>query len=189
MERSKILDFARSHPGAIHGDATHFVDETERVVRRNAEARAWLHAKRLIERHIAEFEQGAGLPASEAFVAKEVCHELARELRHAEPHVDAGSEDRIAGPGVMREVEKEALPLVRGFVHDVAEEAEHRAWGDVVRFTDGRGRALERDHVVSSDITWDMSRHYSVTAAKVLRILAQQCADRARAAAEREEER
>jgi hypothetical protein len=182
MERSRILDFARTHPGAIHGDAGQFVDFTEREVRRHAEAEAWLHAKRVIERHIAEFEQDSGMPASEAFVAREVCHELARELRHVEPRIDAGSEDRLAGPGVLNEIEPEAQLLVRGFVHDVAQEAERRTWREVVRYAGGRGRSLVRDHVLSTDLTWDMERHYAVTAAKVLRILAAECEERARRA-------
>lgn len=180
MERSQILDFARSHPRAIHGDAGRLVDLAEHEARRHAEAEAWLHAKHVIERHLAEFEHGGGNPASEAFAACEVCHELARDLRHDEPRVDPGAEDRLAGPSVMNELEPEARPIVRDFVHDVAAQAEHRTWQDVVRYADARGPGLVLEHGLSTDAHWGMVRSYGVTAAKVLRLLADECAERAR---------
>lgn len=181
MERSDILDFARSHPGAIHVDGDRFVELVEREVRRHVEAEAWSHARREIERRLAELVPERGLPASEEFVAREVCHELARDLRHDEPHVEPGSEERLAGPVAMGEVEPEARELVRRFVHDLAEQLEHRVWQDIVRRADHRGRELVREHKVSSELRWDMSRRYSMTAERVLRMLAEECAQQERA--------
>jgi hypothetical protein len=172
IERTQVLAWAREHPAAIHGDPEQVLERCEQAVRRHAEEDAWHHAERIAQRQIAYWQRRLGSHASEAFVANELCHRLAREMRHLAPQPDDGDLAHFTGAEVLEALEAEALPIVRQWVHDLASAEERRLWREIVRFTDRRGRALLREGRVARGGEWSETPYYSESAVKVLQILA-----------------
>ena len=115
-----------------------------------------------------------GIPASEAFVAKEICHELARELKRREPHVTAEEEAELVAKDVIEALEPAARQTLRSWIHDLAEREEHEAWLEIVRFTDHCGKNLIKRAHLSDKAEWDFDHSYTHNAAKVARMLIQE---------------
>lgn len=174
MNRLQLITWLRGHPEAIHSNPDELLDRCERSVRSRAAEEAWLRAKSIIEEQARAWESAWGSPATEAYVAREVCHELAGELRHRLPALEPGSEERLAGDGVLEVVEPEAQELLRAYIHDLALAEEHRVWLEIVHYTNGRGRTLVREGRVSRELTRDPNHHYAKMAEKVTRILAEE---------------
>jgi hypothetical protein len=171
MDRAEIASWLESHPGAVHKDVERLLDRCEAAVRRRAAEAAWLRAKEVAEERLRDWEGSYGLPASEVFVARELCHQLAQELRRLEPQVEEGSEERLAGNDAFAALEPEAREQLRRWVHDLAAREEHRVWLEILRFTDQRGPRLEREGRMSKDLSWDPEHSYARTAEKVMHIL------------------
>ncbi|MCG8589122.1 MAG: hypothetical protein MJE66_07505 [Proteobacteria bacterium] len=171
MQRSDFLSWLEQHPDTIHGDPHSLCDRCEQEVTSHATEDAWLEAKRLIDERRELWEGSWGFHASEAFVARELCHTLARQLRANEPHVEDGDEERLVGAAVVEQLEPEAREQLKCWVHDLAESVEHRAWREIVRFTDRRAKSLEREGRISDDLTWEATHSYAESAAKVADIL------------------
>jgi hypothetical protein len=173
MDRSEILRWLEAHPAAVHGEASEILERCEHAVRRHAAEDAWLAAKSWAERRRRDFEShGWGNHASEAFVAGEVCHQLAWELRHHEPEVAAGAEEHLAGGPVREALEPDGWAVLSGWVLELAREQEHATWREVVRFTDRRARSLVRERQLSRDQSLENARHYPEIAADVAGLLA-----------------
>ena len=173
LARDEILHWLESHPGAIEGDPEQLLERCERAVRRHATEAAWLAAKSWAERRRREFEAEAwGNHASEAFVASEVCHQLAWELAHHEPEVEAGSEERLAGGPLRRSLPPRGWHVLEPWIRELAVRQEHAVWSEIVRFTHRRGRSLVREHRLSHDCHPDHARHYPQIAAEVMALLA-----------------
>ncbi len=174
MTRDEILHWFEEHRGAVHGDPDDLVQRCERAVRRHAREAAWLAAKAWAERRQRDFEaEPWGNHASDAFVAAEVCHQLAWELAHHEPGVAAGSEERLAGGPLRRALEDEAWQTAAPWIRALAAAVEHATWGEIVRFTHARGRSLVRERHLSYDCDLDHARHYPEIAAEIAATLAQ----------------
>jgi hypothetical protein len=171
MNRTQIRSWFEAHPGAVHGNLDDLLQCCEREVRRNAGQAAWQHAHEIAEGRLHDWETAPGMPASEAFVAREVCHRFASELRGRWPHVEAGDEDRLAGPEILDRCIPEAREPMRQWIHDLAEQEEHRTWVEILRFTDRRGSTLVKEGRVSDELTWDIERSYSRAAQKVMELL------------------
>jgi hypothetical protein len=167
MERQEVQHWLEGHPDAIHADPHQILDRCEREVRSHAAHEAWRHAKRIAEERLHDWEASFGLPASDAFVAREVCHEMARELRRRAP-----AHGRALGvsPGVLGALEPAARELLLAWADELAGREEQAAWREVVRFTDHVGRDLVRDGW-SNEPRWDFAHSYSRTAERVTRIL------------------
>jgi hypothetical protein len=173
MTRDQILAWFEEHRTAIHGDPGDFVACCERAVRRHAVEAAWLAAKVWAERRCREFEAEAwGNHASDAFVAAEVCHQIAWELAHHEPQVAAGSEERLTGGPLRRSVEDEAWQTLAPWIRELAAAQEHATWGEIVRFTHRRAKSLVREQQLSHDCDLDHARHYPEIAAEIAGTLA-----------------
>ncbi len=168
MNRAEILDWLHGHPGSVHGEAEEILARCERPVRRHAAEDAWLAAKRVALERGAEWRVPYGSHASEAYVARELCHALAHELRRREPHMQHGDEDDLAGGVVIRSLEAEAWEVVRTWILELAEEERRRTWDEIVRFTDAHGRDLARERNLCSDARWDTTRSYSTVAEELL---------------------
>jgi hypothetical protein len=171
MDRAEVARWLEEHPDAVHVDVERLLDRCEDAVRRRAAEAAWLRAKEVAEERLHDWERSYGLPASEAFVAREICHQLAQELRGLEPRVEDGSEERLAGRDAFAALEPDAREELRRWVHDLAAQEEHRVWLEILRFTDREGGVLEREGRMSKDLSWDPEHSYARTAEKVMHIL------------------
>lgn len=174
MRRDEILSWLEEHRAAIHGDPGDLVERCERAVRRHATEAAWVAAKDWAERRRREFAaESWGFPASDAFVASEVCHQIAWELAHHEPELPPDSEERLAGGPLRRALEEEAWREVAPWIREIASEQEHAVWREIVRFTHRRARSLVRERHLSRDCDPDHARHYPEIAAEIADALAQ----------------
>ena len=91
-------------------------------------------AKRWAEERRRDFEaESWGNHSSEAFVANEVYHQLAWELRRHEPTLAAGAEEHLAGGPVQRPLHLEAWELVARWVREIASDQQHAVWREIVR--------------------------------------------------------
>lgn len=171
MERIEIETWFTEHPEAIATSSSELLDASERAVRHHAHHDAWIHARDVARHMLSRFDHGFGLPASESFVTREVCHELARELRHNEPHLDELREDEWVQSEWLRQLSPEGRSMLRTWIKDLAEREEHETWTEIVHFTDHLARKLIRDGRLSNRLEWDMERTYPRLAARVARML------------------
>jgi hypothetical protein len=174
MNRRDVLHWFDEHPSAIHDDPHSLVSRCERCVRRHAMEDAWLAAKAYVAERAHTWVSEWSPPASEAFVAREICHRLAYELRTHEPEVPDGAEDHLAGGSVVDRLDPEAWEILRPWVRELARDEEHRTWLQIVRFTDRRGGSLIREHGLTRERGWDERHRYTAIAAHVADILARE---------------
>jgi hypothetical protein len=173
MTRDQILAWFEEHRAALQGDPGELVERCERAVRRHAAEAAWLAAKAWAERRRHEFEAETwGNHASDAFVAAEVCHQIAWELAHHEPQLEPDSEERLVGGPLRRSVEDDAWQALAPWIRELASAQEHATWREIVRFTHERARSLVRERHLSHDCDLDHGRHYPEIAAEVAQTLA-----------------
>ncbi len=171
MDRETALTWLREHPAAVHGDPSELVQRFEAEVRRHAEEDAWLAAKAHVEGRMHEWEKRWGSHSSEAYAARQICPELAEELKRLEPHFEVGDAPHLVGAERLAALEPEARWVVQQWVRDVANEVEHRIWQEVVHYTEERGRGLVREGRVSQRTGFSETLAYSQQAARVARIL------------------
>jgi hypothetical protein len=171
MNRAKVERWLEDHPVQVHGVPRAVMESCEEAVRKHAAEDAWAAARSYVEGRMHEWEHQWGFHASEAFVAKEICAELARELRRHEPSVEAGTEVHLAGEQVLGTLESEARRKVVQWVCELAREVEHRIWAEIIRFTKKEGAKLVRSHEVSDDLRWDTTRTYGDQAAHVAQLV------------------
>jgi hypothetical protein len=171
MDREAVLAWLKEHPAAVHGDPSELMDRFEREVRRHAEQHAWHAAKAHVDDRMHEWEQQWGYHSSEAYAAKQVCPELARELKRMEPHFEKGDEPHLVGQELFGTLEPDARILVGDWIRDVANDVEHRIWQEVVQYTQDRGRGMVREGKVSKDTNWNNTSAFQQQAARVAKIL------------------
>jgi len=175
MGREAILRWLEGHRASLEGEPQELLERCERAVRRHATEAAWLAAKSWAERRRREFEAAAwGNHASEAFVASEVCHQLAWELAHREPVVEPGSEERLAGGPLRRRLAPRGWHVLEPWIREVAARQEHAVWSEIVRFTHRRARGFVRERRLSHDCDPERARHYPEIAAEVVGLLARE---------------
>ena len=104
-------------------------------------------------------------------MAREVCKELASELKHLEPTPAEGDEGAYVDEDVLGILEPEARAVILDYVHDLARGEEHQAWMEVLRFTRERSRTMARDEGLSSDLGYERTHSYAEIAARVTEIL------------------
>lgn len=180
MERNEVLDWLVRHTEHIHDIPERMLSRCEMEVKEHAQEDAWLHARDIAEEHNQHWRNSWGAHASEAFVAREVCKDLADEFKHSEPIPVDGHEGAYVDQDVLEVLDPEARTVVLDYVHDLARGEEHEAWAEVMRFTRERGRSLAREESLSSDVSYDETRSYSKVAARVMDVLAVDFQDHAR---------
>jgi hypothetical protein len=181
MTRSDILDWLRAHRESVHGDPEQVLDHAEHEARRRASQEAWLYAKQIAEQQIDLWNhRSRGMHSREDWVAREFCHELARELRGLEPHPEPGDEEHWMDTETLGALERDARDQLREWISEIAGDEEHRVWRDVVRFTDARARSLVREGAVSTEERWEYTHSYAETAARLAAILAHDYEEHAR---------
>jgi hypothetical protein len=181
MERSEILDWLTQHTEYVHDIPERLLSRCETEVRQHAEEDAWLHARDIAEEHEQYWGHYWGAHASESYVAREACRELAAEFKYSEPKAVEGRESDFVDEDVLSVIEPEARAILFEYIHDLASGEERRAWKQIVRFTRKRGRTLVREEHLSSDLSFDGTNVYSETAVRVMGILARDFQRHARA--------
>lgn len=181
MERSEVLDWLTRHTEHIHDIPERLLCRCETEVRQHAQEDAWLHARDIAEEHKQHWGHYWGAHASEAYIAREACWDLADEFKHNEPVLAEGHESDFVDDDVLDALDSEARAVVFEYVHDLALGEERQAWKEIVRFTRKRGRTLAREEHLSSDLSFDGTNVYSETAVRVMGILARDFQRQARA--------
>jgi len=179
MKREEMLDWMRAHREAIHGDPERILERAEHDACRHAAQHAWRHAKAIAEDEAESWGHcSPGSHAAEDTVARELCHDLARELRHREPHLDG--DEALLDDDTLAALDEEARAQLRAWIGEIAGTEEHRIWHDVVRFTHGRAETLIREGAMSRTTGWDGTHFFSETAVRLAHILAHDYEEQAR---------
>jgi hypothetical protein len=179
MDRTVVVEWLRDHPDVVHGDVEEVVSRCERAVRRHAREDAWIAAKEWVTMRQHEWEESHGAHASEAFVAREVCRQLATELQRHEPTPHPGDEEHLAGAPVKSGLEQRGWEFLIPWIMELARAEEHRAWSEVVGHTKRRARDLIRQKHLSDDTHFDQTKCYGDVAARVAGILAEDYSEHA----------
>jgi len=174
MERSAVLDWLSRHTEQVHDIPEQLISRCETEVRHHAQEDAWLHARDIAEDHNRHWGHFWGAHASEAYIAREACRDLAAEFEQNEPVPAAGHESDFVDEDVLSALDPEARAVVFEYVHDLALGEEHAAWKQIVRFTRKRARTLARDEHLSTDLSFEGTNVYSETAVRVMGMLARE---------------
>ena len=172
MNRATVLEWLHQHHEVVHGDAQEIVTRCERAVRRHAREDAWMFARRYVVDRQHAWEESHGAHASEAFVAREVCQQLAEELRDREPAPHRGDEEHLAGGPIKAALEQDGWEHLIPWILEIAREEEHETWSEIVRHMKRYARDLILSHHLSSDTSFDHTRCYGDVAAEIAGILA-----------------
>jgi len=159
------------HPESIATRPAALLDRCEAEIREHAQQDAWQHAIEVAEQSLHRFDRGFGLPASGDFVAREVCHEIARALRSHEPHPDARQSAGWVDPLVFESVEPDARRRLHGWIRDLAQREEHEIWAEIVRFADHLAQTLIHREHLTSELEWAFDRSYPKIAARITRLM------------------
>ena len=173
MERIDLENWITHHPDSIRADSKALLDRCEKDARDHAHQDAWIHAKEIAQKSLRRFEHGFGHPASDTFVTREVCHEIARELKRHEPTPDdlRRGHDEWVSRSLLDALDSEARKLFLDWLNELAEKEEHSTWMEIVRFTDHRARTLIREGHMTDQCDWDLDHTYPMVAARVVRML------------------
>ncbi|MBW2494272.1 MAG: hypothetical protein JRE43_05940 [Deltaproteobacteria bacterium] len=181
MERSEVLDWLTQHTEYVHDIPEQLLSRCEREVKQHAQEDAWLHARDIAQQHSHDWRHFWGAHASEAYIAREACRDLAEEFKHNVPAPLEGHESDFVDDDVLSALDPEARSVLFEYVHDLALGEERRAWKQITRFTRKRGRKLAREEHLSSNLSFEGTNVYSETAIRVMEILARDFQRRAHA--------
>ena len=171
MNRVDLQSWLHRHADSTHMPTHDLIDRCEAEVRNHAEVLAWKHALRVATTTLRRFDGLFGLPASETFVTREVCHEVARELSRHEPSLGSIDEAQWLSRGVLDSIDSESRNVFRDWVREIAEREEHRAWHEIVSFTHHVARALIAKAHMTGDLDWSFERSYPRVATRVMQLL------------------
>jgi hypothetical protein len=171
MERQHVQQWFEQHPQLTHGDVQDLIARCEPTVRRHAREDAWIAAKSYVAERELAWKDGIGAHASEAYVARDVCSQLAFELKHHEPTMHEGDEDHLAGGTVKAAFEPAGWDFLVHWIMDVARDAEHEAWLEIVGFTERRARTLISEHHLSADTRFDHTKCYGEIVPRIMEML------------------
>ncbi len=172
MERRDVRSYLEQNPPASRVDVDALLERCERAVRRHVREDAWLAAKAYALGRARRWHGEWSAPASERFVTAEVCHEIARELAHGEPELAPGAEERLVGGPMKDALSEEAWQKLGEWVRELAASEEHRAWREIVRYTDHCAGHIIRQQGFTREARWDAQHQYAALAAQVAQILA-----------------
>lgn len=171
MDRQQAQQWFEDHPHLVHGNVQELIARCEPTVRRHAREDAWLAAKRYVAERELEWHGDIGAHASEAYVARDVCSQLAYELKHHEPAVLKGDEEHLVGGTLKAALEPAGWDFLVRWIMDLAREEEHDTWLEIVRYTQRRARTLIAEHHLSADTRFDHTKCYGEVAPQIMEML------------------
>lgn len=171
MNRNALEGWLDRHQDSILAPSRHLIDRCEVEIRNHAEVVAWKHALKIATTNLRRFDGRFGLPASETFVTREVCHEIARDLKRHEPHLERIDASEWLSRGTLESIDPEARSMFRDWVRELAEKEEHRVWREIVAFTHHVARALIDKAHMTGRLEWDLERSYPRIATQVTQML------------------
>ena len=181
MNRIDIERWLDQHHESVRESPREVLARYETDLRRHAREVAWRHAREIAEHALRRFRSGFGLPASEGFVARELCHEMARELSHHEPHPDHPvPEGEWIEPDTLALLEPDARTKLAEWLEECADREEHAAWMEIVAFTDHFAATLIRRAHMTRDLSWDFDRSYPKLATRIGEMILREFEDHAR---------
>ena len=184
MEREEVLDWLYRHPQEVHDSPEAVLERCEESIHARVTAEAWRRARDVArERERYWRDDGGGAHASEAFVAREVCSELAGEMRRLEPVPDAGTVGESVRDATLEPLGAAGRSLLLRYALDLARREEHETWLEVMDYTRRRGLDLAHEQTFSKQLDFERTHGYAETAARVMQILAEDFARQARPAA------
>ena len=171
MNRVDLESWLHRHADSTRLSTYDLIDRCEAEVRNHAEVLAWKHALRVATATLRRFDGLFGLPASETFVTREVCHEVARELSRHEPELGPIDESEWLSHAVLDSIDPEDRMVFRVWVRHIAAREEHRVWHEVVSYTHHVARALIAKAHMTGDLDWTFERTYPKVAKRVMQML------------------
>jgi hypothetical protein len=172
MERLELERWLTHHPNLVHTDARALLDECEKKARDHAYRDAWTHAEKIAEKSLRRFESGfIGHPASDTFVTREVCQEIARELKKNEPILDDSETELWIRELMLESLDPEAKEMFFTWLKDLTGTEEHATWLSIVRYTHRIARDLIHEEHMTNECDWDLNHTYAIVAARVVKIL------------------
>ena len=171
MNRVELESWFNRHPGSTYAPTNDLMDRCEVEVHNHAEVVAWKHALKVATASLRRLDGHFGLPASETFVAREICHEVARELKRHEPQLDRIDETEWLSRSILDSIDPQARMVLRDWLRELAEKEEHRIWQQIVSFTHHVACALIAKAHMTGDLEWDFDRSYPRLATRVTQML------------------
>ncbi len=181
MNRLDLESWLDLHPDSILAPTHDLIDRCEVEVHHHAEILAWKHALKVATTSLRRFDGRFGLPASETFVTREVCHEVARELKRHEPHLDPIDETEWLSRSILDSIDPQARMVLREWLRELAEKEEHRIWREIVAFTHHIARSLIAKAHMTGELAWDFDHSYPKLATRVTQMLLREYAVHLRA--------
>ena len=173
MERKEVLEWLTSHPQEVPESPEAILSRCEESVHDHVTEETWLKACQVArERERYWLDDGGGAHASEAFVAREVCSELAGELRRLEPVPEMTELGGWFDAATLASLGAAGRSLLLRYVLELARREEHEAWLEVMDFTRRRGLDLAHQREFSKQLDFERTHGYAETAARVMHILA-----------------
>ena len=172
MNRVDLESWLDRHPDSTLAPTHDLIDRCEVEVHHHAEIVAWKHALKIATASLSRFDGRFGLPASETFVTREVCHEVARDLKRHEPHLEQIDETEWLSRSILESIDPQARRVLREWLRELAEQEEHRIWREIVAFTHHVARALIEKAHMTGELEWDMERTYPRLARRATQIAA-----------------
>lgn len=171
LERQQVEQWFNGHPNLVHGSVRELMARCEPSIRRHAREDAWLAAKRYVAENEHVWDDALGAHASEVYVARDVCTQLADELKRHEPVPEDADADHLVGGVLKAALEPEGWAYLTRWVVDVAKEEEHNTWIEILRYTQRRARSLIEEHHLSADTRFDHTRCYGQIAPRIAAML------------------
>jgi len=173
MERIEVLEWLTSHPQEVHDSAEDILSRCEKSVHDHVTEETWQRARDVARQRERYWrDDGGGAHASEAFVAREVCSELASELRRLEQIPEVRDVGAYVEPSSLTPLGAAGRSLLLRYVIELARREEHETWLEVMDFTRRRGLDLAHQRTFSTRLDFERTHGYAETAARVMHILA-----------------
>jgi hypothetical protein len=171
MDREHVLHWLHEHPESVHGDVDLLCARCERAARLHAAEDAWIEARHRAEECMHRWEHQWGFHASEAYVAREACGMVARDLKGHEPHPHRGDEEHLVGRKLLEQLEPEAREALADWIVELADAEMHRTWREIVRYTEHRAATLRKEGRLSEDLDWEETANFKARAARIAALL------------------
>lgn len=171
-KREDALAWLRAHPDSVDGEVDEALGVVESEVQHHARALAWDHAISIV-RARANFwrHRNRDTRCPEWWAVREFCREFSSGLRMFEPVPDLRSHREFVGELRLAKFSADAQSHLAHWIQALADDEEHSAWNDVIRFTRGRVDVWIREGEITTESEWDPSHSYAEAAVHACELL------------------